>query len=230
MTVPERLTTTVSTKGPGHSAQGDSPGIALGGGDAARRGEHARGRAAETRASFRRDPSPKTCSDASRATARPSRWRRWRPGFWRKRSGVMRAVDTKCRRPISDRRRPGAGCQGEGRNRWRGMFSSARRSCSKSEWVLRSVYGLSRTEVAAALRAFAGLPGLSVESPAVLSEALDHAERGMDFADALHLGAAARCEALLTFDLRFIEQAGGSAGQGDGTLRFGGRSTARRSP
>ena len=78
----------------------------------------------------------------------------------------------------------------------------------ESEWVLRSVYGLSRTEVAAALRAFAGLPGLSVENPAVLSEALDHAERGMDFADALHLGAAARCEALLTFDLRFIEQAG----------------------
>ena len=78
----------------------------------------------------------------------------------------------------------------------------------ESEWVLRSVYGLSRTEVAAALRAFAGLPGLSVESPAVLSEALDHAERGMDFADALHLGAIARCEAVLTFDLRFIEQAG----------------------
>ena len=78
----------------------------------------------------------------------------------------------------------------------------------ESEWVLCSVYGLSRTEVAAALRAFAGLPGLSVESPAVLSEALDHAERGMDFADALHLGAAARCEALLTFDLRFIGQAG----------------------
>ena len=78
----------------------------------------------------------------------------------------------------------------------------------ESEWVLRSVYGLARTEVAAALRAFAGLPGLSVESPVVLSEALDHAERGMDFADALHLGAAARCEALLTFDLRFIEQAG----------------------
>ena len=78
----------------------------------------------------------------------------------------------------------------------------------ESEWVLRSVYGLARTEVAAALRAFAGLPGLSVESPVVLSEALDHAEGGMDFADALHLGAAARCEALLTFDLRFIEQAG----------------------
>ena len=79
----------------------------------------------------------------------------------------------------------------------------------ESEWVLRSVYGFARTEVATALRAFAGLPGLSVESPAVFSEALEYAERGMDFADALHLGAAARCEALLTFDLRFIEQAGG---------------------
>ena len=78
----------------------------------------------------------------------------------------------------------------------------------ESEWVLRSVYGLARSEVAAALRASAGLPGLSVESPSVLAEALDCVERGMDFADALHLGAAARCEALLTFDLRlFIERA-----------------------
>ena len=78
----------------------------------------------------------------------------------------------------------------------------------ESEWVLRSVYGLARAEVAAALRAFAGLPGIELESPAVLAEALDHAEKGMDFADALHLGAAARCEALLTFDRRFIEKAG----------------------
>ena len=30
----------------------------------------------------------------------------------------------------------------------------------------------------------------------------------MDFADALHLGAAAGCEAMLTFDRRFIEAAG----------------------
>ena len=30
----------------------------------------------------------------------------------------------------------------------------------------------------------------------------------MDVADALHLGAAARCEALPTFDRRFIELAG----------------------
>lgn len=32
----------------------------------------------------------------------------------------------------------------------------------------------------------------------------------MDFADALHLAAAARCESMLTFDRRFIETAKGA--------------------
>ncbi len=77
----------------------------------------------------------------------------------------------------------------------------------ESEWILRSVYGLAPEAVAAALRAFVGLRGVAVENPSLLAEALDRAEAGMDFADALHLGAAARCDALLTFDRRFIEQA-----------------------
>lgn len=77
----------------------------------------------------------------------------------------------------------------------------------ESEWVLRSVYGFAGDKVAAALRAFSGLPGVSVENPALLTEALDLAEKGMDFADALHLGAAAGCETMLTFDHRFIETA-----------------------
>lgn len=81
----------------------------------------------------------------------------------------------------------------------------------ESEWVLRSVYGLARQDVAKALRAFSGLPNVSVESPNLLVEALDRAEKGMDFADALHLGAAAHCEAMLTFDRRFIEAAGDAA-------------------
>ena len=77
----------------------------------------------------------------------------------------------------------------------------------ETEWVLRSVYGFAGKEVAAALRAFSGLPNVSVEGPILLAEALDRAEKGMDFADALHLGAATRCEAMLTFDRRFIEMA-----------------------
>ena len=77
----------------------------------------------------------------------------------------------------------------------------------ESEWVLRSVYGFVADKVAAALRAFSGLPGVSVENPALLVEALDLTEKGMDFADALHLGAAASCEVMFTFDRRFIDAA-----------------------
>ena len=76
--------------------------------------------------------------------------------------------------------------------------------------MLRSVYAFSGEEVAAALRAFAGLPHISVENPVMLAEALDRAENGMDFADALHLGATAQCEAMLTFDRGFIEKARGA--------------------
>ena len=77
----------------------------------------------------------------------------------------------------------------------------------EAEWVLRSVYGHERQQVAVALRAFAGLPGVSVEVPERLAVALDRAEAGMDFADALHLGGAEGCEAFLTFDRRFVKAA-----------------------
>ena len=80
----------------------------------------------------------------------------------------------------------------------------------ESEWVLRSVYGFASEEAAAALHAFAGLPGVTVEDPSLVAEAFDDAEAGMGLADALHLGAAARCDAMLTFDRRFIEQARGN--------------------
>ena len=75
------------------------------------------------------------------------------------------------------------------------------------EWVLRSVYGFSRGDAARGLRAFAGLANVRIESAGAAAEALDRAEAGMDFADALHLAAAAGCEAFLTFDRKFIAAA-----------------------
>jgi predicted nucleic acid-binding protein len=77
----------------------------------------------------------------------------------------------------------------------------------ESEWVLRSVYGYSGVDTGRALRAFAGLPRVVVEAPALLAAALDQAEAGMDFADALHLGASGDCEAMMTFDQNFIKTA-----------------------
>lgn len=77
----------------------------------------------------------------------------------------------------------------------------------EAEWVLRSVYEYQPGDVCRALRAFAGLPGMTIEDEALVAAALDRVECGMDFADALHLGKASHCEAQVTFDRKLIKAA-----------------------
>ncbi|MFN4088041.1 MAG: type II toxin-antitoxin system VapC family toxin [Alphaproteobacteria bacterium] len=80
------------------------------------------------------------------------------------------------------------------------------------EWVLRSAYDFDPGRIAAAFRAFAGLPGVTLEDPRRIARALDWTERGMDFADALHLAGAEGCSAFLTFDRRLAEIAADLSG------------------
>lgn len=75
------------------------------------------------------------------------------------------------------------------------------------EWVLRSAYGYRPAQIARALRSFAGLPTVTVEDGAVVAVALDLAESGMDFADALHLAKAAHCKGMVSFDRKFVKAA-----------------------
>jgi predicted nucleic acid-binding protein len=75
------------------------------------------------------------------------------------------------------------------------------------EWVLRSTYGYRPKEVTSALRAFAGLPTVTVEDSVIVAAALDLVEKGMDFADALHLGRSAHCEGFASFDRKFVKAA-----------------------
>lgn len=77
----------------------------------------------------------------------------------------------------------------------------------ETEWVLRSAYRFAPERIYAALRAFAGLPQVRIEAPDCLAQALDRAEAGLDFADALHLYAASQAEAFVTFDARLITRA-----------------------
>ncbi len=77
----------------------------------------------------------------------------------------------------------------------------------ETDWVLRSAYGLGRAEVARALRAFGGLPTVTVEDVARVADALDRAEAGMDLADALHEGRVEGCAGVVTFDKRLIASA-----------------------
>jgi predicted nucleic-acid-binding protein len=84
----------------------------------------------------------------------------------------------------------------------------------EAEWVLRSAYRLPAPEIARALRAFGGLPSVTFDDALMVAEALDRAERGMDFADALHLGKAGGCESFVTFDQKFIMATKREGGEG----------------
>ena len=75
------------------------------------------------------------------------------------------------------------------------------------EWVLRSVYGYEPKQICGAIRASAGLKKVNLDNPALLAPAIDRTEQGMDFADALHLGGIGNCEAMVTFDRKFVKAA-----------------------
>ncbi len=77
----------------------------------------------------------------------------------------------------------------------------------ETEWVLRAGYGFQPGQIATALRALAGLPGMTVEEPAQLATALDWLEGGMDFADALHLVRSGHCRVFITFDQKLASRA-----------------------
>ncbi|CAN7650766.1 type II toxin-antitoxin system VapC family toxin [Mesorhizobium sp. LjRoot246] len=77
----------------------------------------------------------------------------------------------------------------------------------EAEWVLRSAHGYDQASIVNALRVFGGLPAVEIEDAAIVSSALDLAETGMDFADALHLGRSSHCSAFVTFDRKFINTA-----------------------
>lgn len=71
--------------------------------------------------------------------------------------------------------------------------------------ILRATYGYEATQIAKALRGFAGLPRVTVEDATLLAQALDWMEGGMDLADALHLAKASGCTEFLTFDRRLVQ-------------------------
>ena len=77
----------------------------------------------------------------------------------------------------------------------------------ESEWVIRNSYGFSRSVVIGALEALCGAPDVKVGEAAAVKRAFRLAERGLDFADALHLAQAEGCEAFVTFDKGLAKKA-----------------------
>ncbi len=75
------------------------------------------------------------------------------------------------------------------------------------EWVLRAAYELSAAAIIRALRQILGLPNVQVEMPDQLEKAIDYYEKGLDFADALHLASSPKGVSFFTFDTAFIKRA-----------------------
>ncbi len=70
----------------------------------------------------------------------------------------------------------------------------------ETEWVLRYTYKLSREAILAGLQGILGYRALQVESRGTILQALRLYEKGMDFADALHLASSADADRFATFD------------------------------
>jgi predicted nucleic-acid-binding protein len=77
----------------------------------------------------------------------------------------------------------------------------------ETEWVLRSLYGLAPKQIADALLALIALPNVQCEDEGSVVEALHWSVKGIDLADALHLGSAKGAERFVTFDNRLAKRA-----------------------
>lgn len=75
------------------------------------------------------------------------------------------------------------------------------------EWVLRAVYELPADSIRRAMLHILGLPMVVAEQPEQLALALDYYERGLDFADALHLVASPDACRFHTFDRKLVKAA-----------------------
>jgi predicted nucleic-acid-binding protein len=68
------------------------------------------------------------------------------------------------------------------------------------EWVLRSAYRIEPSAIVSALRGILAAVNVEVEDETAIRQALEWHEKGMDFADSLHLASAGPDRKFATFD------------------------------
>ena len=77
----------------------------------------------------------------------------------------------------------------------------------ETEWVLRGAYRIGPAEVLALLKGVLGLPSVECEEPDRIMRALSWYERGLDFADALHLASMGPARSFASFDAKLKRRA-----------------------
>jgi len=75
------------------------------------------------------------------------------------------------------------------------------------EWVMRGFYELPTRDISRVLRALAGIEHITLEERDAVLVAVDAFDKGLDFADALHLARSSRASGFATFDQRLAKRA-----------------------
>jgi len=75
------------------------------------------------------------------------------------------------------------------------------------EWVMRGFYELPRRDISRVLRALASIEHVTIEDRDAVLVAVDSFDKGLDFADALHLAHSSRASGFVTFDQRLARRA-----------------------
>ncbi len=76
----------------------------------------------------------------------------------------------------------------------------------ETEWVLRAVYELPVKSTQRAILHVLGLPNVIVEDSQEVAQALEYYEKGLDFADALHVASSCDADVFITFDSALIKK------------------------
>jgi predicted nucleic-acid-binding protein len=77
----------------------------------------------------------------------------------------------------------------------------------ETEWVLRFAYQFKPNQIQIAFSKLFGLENIHLNHSPYIKKTLDWYEKGLDFADALHLAQVQHCQKMMTFDKRFINKA-----------------------
>ena len=75
------------------------------------------------------------------------------------------------------------------------------------EWVMRGFYELPTRDISRVLRALASIEHISLEDRDAVLVAIDGFDKGLDFADALHIARSSRVSTFATFDQRLAKRA-----------------------
>ena len=75
------------------------------------------------------------------------------------------------------------------------------------EWVMRGFYELPARDVSRVLRALSTIEHITLEDRDAVLVAVDAFDKGLDFADALHLARSFRASGFATFDQRLARRA-----------------------